>query len=63
MSKFSWHKSSGYTSKFLKRDTATGKFTDVKRSAGSVVAQRDRVTKALKSANTQTQTFKPKNAR
>lgn len=63
MSKSSWHKLSGDTSKSFRRDTLTGKFTDVKKSAGSVLTQRERVTKALKSANTQTQTFKPKNAR
>lgn len=63
MAKEIGRKSSESYSKSLRRDSLSGKlsYAGTKTVAGSALTQR--VTKALKSANTATQTFKPKNAR
>lgn len=63
MAKNSWPKSGEFSSRPVRRDAATGKITrnEIRTIAAAALTQR--VGKALRSANTQTQTFKPKNAR
>lgn len=59
MAKGIQRKSSG--SYVVRRVSTSGKQGEIRSIAGSALTQK--VTKALKSANTVTQTFKPKNAR
>jgi hypothetical protein len=61
MAKNSWSKAG--TERVIRRDAITGKMTryEIRSLAGAALTQK--VSKALRSANTQTQTFKPKNAR
>lgn len=63
MAKDIQRKSGEAYSRSPRRDSLSGKFSGIetRNTAGSALTQR--VTKALKSANTVTQTFKPKNAR
>jgi hypothetical protein len=63
MAKNNWPKSGEFSSKILRHEVATNKVTrhQTRTIAGAALTQR--VGKALRSANTQTQTFKPKNAR
>jgi hypothetical protein len=51
--------------KSVRRDASSGKFLEIKGKsvASSALTQRERVTNALRTANTATQTFKSKNAR
>lgn len=51
----------GGSGRFIGRASASGGSS--RSSAGSALNQTERVAKALKSANEQTRTFKPKNAR
>jgi hypothetical protein len=62
MSKTNWRKS-GVEAKLVRRDSMSGKLSEVRVKSLAGAALTQRVSKSLKSANTITQTFKPKNAR